>query len=441
MFSHGNKKVDFTGNNVQNVRTNNSSFYNIEFNNTNAENADIVIQDNILVTNFANFERGIVNTGANSFIFGESANTTIGNEFSFIDGKVEKLNSNELFTFPTGNVKNRNLGQGSQDYRIWAPIGVLPENPTNLSVKYHFSNENLHTWWHHTWSHEDPLTHTTDREYWTVNSGEDATITLHWKNNNPCYVHDFCDEEDNFLHESLTITYWDNKWYDAAPTNIPQGDGTNGYITTSFPIAFGAKDDTQITFGGKDSEIPLPITLLSFKAECAGNSAVITWVTASEYNNEYFILEKSNDAKNFVEIARIDGAGFSNQEIAYFFNDDELSNGDNYYRLTQVDYDGTFEVFKIVNINCDQFDENEPTVIIYPNPFRSEVTVLLENIEENEVIFEIYDEIGKLIYIETYNRGENADKHSIELNNLKPSVYYLRTRTNKHLFNNKIIKQ
>src|SRR5688572_4312066 len=83
---------------------------------------------------------------------------------------------------------------------------------------------------------------------------------------------------------------------------------------------------------------PLPIELISFTAENTGTNIVnINWTTASEINNSHFIIERSLDAFSWTEIARIDGAGYSNELLNYDWIDEAPSSGTFYYRLSQVD--------------------------------------------------------------------------------------------------------
>jgi len=102
---------------------------------------------------------------------------------------------------------------------------------------------------------------------------------------------------------------------------------------------------------------PLPIELLSFEAKCEERKAQISWSTASEINNDYFSLERSFDGINWLNIARIEGAGFSSQTLNYSFSDylpDELFADIKYYRLFQTDYDGKTKYIGMVAINCEE---------------------------------------------------------------------------------------
>jgi len=96
---------------------------------------------------------------------------------------------------------------------------------------------------------------------------------------------------------------------------------------------------------------PLPVEILSFNAEKQGNSNELTWVTASEKNNDYFILEYSPNGKGWKEIQKIDGAGSTNNENTYFTTHRDFENGINYYRLTQVDYNGKKTKHGVISID------------------------------------------------------------------------------------------
>ncbi|MDD2633991.1 MAG: T9SS type A sorting domain-containing protein, partial [Bacteroidales bacterium] len=434
--------VNFRGSNIQTITTNGDSFYDISFNNTNAGNIDIKLMEDIRVTHSANFTNGIVgfeNT-IRKFIFESSATSNEGTTTSFVDGIVEKQNQTAAFTFPTGDVNTRDIGDGIQTYKISAPFTANPEASTTVSVLYLFSNQGLNEWWYHDWTHEAPLTHTSDREYWLVNSGSDLQATLYWRDNNPCSTHDFCSPgPTDFESTQLTVAYWDNIWKDAGGTATTNYQ--NGYITSSTNIPFGAKGVKQITFGAKGSDMPLPVELVDFSATCLKTSANIHWQTATETNNDYFILEKSNGKDEFYEIARIKGAGNSNQLVDYQFVDDKMFSGDNYYRLIQVDYDGKVNVHNIISLNCDGYAKGQSIMYAYPNPFKDELNVVIENIDEGEFTIELFDDLGRVVYLEKCTATSSDYRTSIKLNNLRPAVYNLRSRTEENVLNIRVVKK
>lgn len=125
-------------------------------------------------------------------------------------------------------------------------------------------------------------------------------------------------------------------------------------VTVVLTITGGASGSTfrldDFVLNGSVSTV-LPITLMSFTAQKRDNCNLLEWSTASEINNDYFLLERSTDGINWNLINKTTGAGNSNYLINYSFNDYNFENTVNYYRLTQVDYNGVFETFNIVYAN------------------------------------------------------------------------------------------
>ncbi|MBQ5571632.1 MAG: T9SS type A sorting domain-containing protein, partial [Bacteroidales bacterium] len=158
-------------------------------------------------------------------------------------------------------------------------------------------------------------------------------------------------------------------------------------------------------------------------------------------NNDYFSLERSDDAVNFIEIARVAGAGNSIEPIDYSYTDYGIHGGDNYYRLVQVDYDGTRTVSEIVVANCIEPEVGEPDVQAYPNPFSSDLTVVLDNFGNRAATIEVYDMLGKLIYIQKADAPQNSYETILNLSNLPPAAYTVRVSTNDFVINKNVVKQ
>lgn len=91
--------------------------------------------------------------------------------------------------------------------------------------------------------------------------------------------------------------------------------------------------------------IALPVELISFEGFNQGGTNLLKWKTGSEYNSGYFYLDRSVDGDVWEEIAVVGAAGNSTEELEYQFRDVDFEDGINYYRLTQVDIDGTEEWF------------------------------------------------------------------------------------------------
>lgn len=98
-------------------------------------------------------------------------------------------------------------------------------------------------------------------------------------------------------------------------------------------------------------ESPLPVSLTSFDGYNKNNINHITWTTASETNNSFFLLETSIDGQVWDQIDKQKGAGTSSSAHHYSFEHRGFEEGINYYRLTQHDYDGKSETFALVSID------------------------------------------------------------------------------------------
>lgn len=109
----------------------------------------------------------------------------------------------------------------------------------------------------------------------------------------------------------------------------------------------------------------LPIELISFTAKLTNaQQVVLDWVTATELNNDYMLIERSLDGQKFLEIGKVQGAGTSIEAQEYRFIDEIPKTGFNYYRLKQVDLDGSFQYSQLVTANLSS--EKTP-VTVYPS--------------------------------------------------------------------------
>lgn len=119
-----------------------------------------------------------------------------------------------------------------------------------------------------------------------------------------------------------------------------------------------------------DKNCVLPIELISFEGKNISNYNNIQWTTATEINNSHFVLERSTDASNWKEIDRMDGTN-QHETVTYVVNDKTFEHVVNYYRLTQVDFDGSTKYSDIIAINNNK---DIPTVIKIRNILGQEVT-------------------------------------------------------------------
>jgi hypothetical protein len=102
--------------------------------------------------------------------------------------------------------------------------------------------------------------------------------------------------------------------------------------------------------------LPLPVSLIDFTASCNNHQVSLDWVTASEVNNSHFEIERSNDAIHYELAGRVLGNGTSNEVLHYQFTDTVEQQGDMYYRLKQVDFNGETKTYDPVVTSCGGYE-------------------------------------------------------------------------------------
>ncbi len=185
----------------------------------------------------------------------------------------------------------------------------------------------------------------------------------------------------------------------------------------------------------------LPVNLLSFKASKVNNNVLLNWSTTSELNNDYFILERSDDGIHFTGRGRVAGSGTTSFKHDYQYNDalNTLSPVV-YYRLKIVDTDGKYGFSKIIAIKLNGTFNNED-VSVYPNPFVSNIKVAVKTAADEMATFRILSFDGKEMLFRkvALQTGDNI----VVLTNfgaIAKGNYILEVTTSTNKFIKKIIK-
>ena len=395
----------------------------------NGFNIDIAENKNLTINGAATFTSGIIN---GNVVFGEDATVSGVSTSSHVDGIVTKSGAANGFTFPTGS--NGNLGK----------VEVTDGTATNVSVQYFsnpagFSANDLPRWWAS--ASVSGFDHVSNVEYWRISSTEAITANFIAEASTDMHFNSETDEEDRMPANIQMAFYDNNRW-----TNVGGSASIDGNTLSINGAEIPASATRGIsgnytTFGSKSKSTVLPIELVSFTANCNGRSALIEWTTATEKNNDFFVLERSNDAVNFKEIARIAGAGNSIEPISYAYTDYGVRNGDNYYRLVQVDYDGTSTTSEIIVANCPAEASGEPEVLAFPNPFDDNLTLHFENFGNMQATVEVYDMLGRLVQTQKVNCSQNDYEVVLRLAGLSDGTYNVRISTADFVINRKVVKE
>ncbi|MFL5731059.1 MAG: T9SS type A sorting domain-containing protein [Cytophagaceae bacterium] len=209
-------------------------------------------------------------------------------------------------------------------------------------------------------------------------------------------------------------------------SNVALGNpGISTYSNTSWGAAAGTAGSVLTGLVLKESStlftgtpcITTPVELISFEAKQKNQSVTLAWSTASEKNNNYFVVERSSDLTTFDFIANVSGAVNSGQINRYSLLDKKIQ-GSVYYRLSQVDLDGKKEVLGTRYVNFTF----APSVdfICYPNPFNGNLNFELNENTKGKILVQVVDAMGSVVY---FTEMEFRKTLELQLTNLPSGLY------------------
>jgi hypothetical protein len=320
--------VGFVGGAAQAVTSGTSSpFGNVIVNNTST---GLTLADEMTVATSVTFTDGIVTTGAtnvstNILTFDTGATVASASDASHVNGYMAKnTTSTAKFTFPSG------------DGTLLRAFSVTPSSTgaTTYTMAYNTDAPANRV------VDGSGLDHVSNQEYWDfARSGAspaDAVIETTWLAT--AGVLDYTTLE--FAHFDGT-TDWD------MVLATPVGTNATGTLTSGAPVtAFG-----PFTIGTTTNVNALPITLISFTGKKVDRNNELYWSTATEKNNDYFTIEKTEDGEYFEVVGMENGAVNSLVPLFYSMTDYNVKNSINYYRLKQTDFDGKSIFSKLISID------------------------------------------------------------------------------------------
>ena len=183
-------------------------------------------------------------------------------------------------------------------------------------------------------------------------------------------------------------------FFDATHTNYGWllKDNSEGEIA-SYYWAFHTSEGASSTFRPKlevnYTAAGLPVEMVFFSSVVKKSNVELEWVTASETNNDKFEIEKSLDTKQWSKIGTVFGNGTSFMTNNYHFTDKKPKSGSNYYRLRQIDYDGTEEYSNTIVASFKSNISHQ----IYPIPVKNELHIMYKNCD-GDVAVQVYSQFG-----------------------------------------------
>lgn len=218
---------------------------------------------------------------------------------------------------------------------------------------------------------------------------------------------------------------WGTSW---TPADV-NSSGFGVAIATRYFFGLGGStariDNVLITIS---TTVPLPVELTYFEIADIDGGVQLDWTTNSEIENDYFEVQKSNDGFVWQTISQLDGKGNTIEVTDYEFTDKEPQMGMNYYRLKQVDFDGTTAYSDVEVI--EKFEA--PEVIMYPNPTTE--AVMFKNLPEGDNNVEVFNSSGQLVINEPI-----MNHRPLVTNFLKPGYYIVKLSTGLSVSTQKLI--
>ena len=224
--------------------------------------------------------------------------------------------------------------------------------------------------------------------------------------------------------ESVTAPLW---------LNIPNSNNhsitfywpqttTNGSVRVT--ASNSSNCGTQVRFFNIITNGALPVELLSFNGQCEKDFISLEWKTATEHNSDYFEVLKSRDGENWSLITTLESAGNSTQELTYTTKDQNNLEGNNYYKLIQVDIDGQSKKYGPINITCD--GNVKGYFSIFPNPSSGDFQVVINDkqmIGDGKVF--VKDSKGANVITQDIKITTGINLINVYNNKLKSGIYYV----------------
>ncbi len=204
--------------------------------------------------------------------------------------------------------------------------------------------------------------------------------------------------------------------------------GTGGSSCSGCPPASngggGVGPDNSGIFTNTNN--PLPVELINFTATLNGNQVDVSWQTASEINNDYFIVERASDQQSATELGMVDGNGTSSQLHSYLFTDLSPNPEMNYYRLRQVDFNGALHYSEWVSV---EFIPAENYISIFPNPSSGIFGIQFSAYEDQTVLVTVTDVTGRLVNEQHVNIAMKEQLFSTDISAQPGGIYFITITT------------
>ena len=301
--------------------------------------------------------------------------------------------------------------------------GVAGKDADTVSIStYHTSNQNL--------PYPPTVTHinnnsgvnnwanTVDRFWYIALTGSSNSANLTFS-----VLNSASSVDETFNNGATITTLRAQRWIPAVISWELNYQGSQSNPQANSALVTGATlFPNWWTLSGNNS--PLPVELLSFSGSCEGKNARLKWVTATEINNDHFNVERSLDGVNYEVLGKVQGHGNSSTTNSYLYSDEYSLSDMAYYRLQQVDFDGSTQEFGPVIVkNCQTQSvldlvvtgqEAGNTNLLIESPYPGKFNLVVVNIQ------------GQIIINSEVNLEEGFNLVPLESDLLSTGIYHVR---------------
>ena len=419
--------VVFSGNNTYTgVNTLKAGKLTVNAGGSLGNNADVVIQSgatleintNVTVDDLNINSGGTLTIGSGSTLtvngtltLGDDINLGSGNLVLASSGTISGAGSSSYIIANGSGTFKQNVGTSAVEFPVGTSSSYMPIEINTSSGSADFEVRVISNSYGNAASYLD--------QNWVISSTGTPTIDLKFTWPSSREGASFPTGNINLHKDGSTLTY-----------NVTKS-GTDPYYASYSGVSCCG----QFSPGGTGT---VPVELMQFDVVVEESQNILRWATASELNNHYFDIEKSMNGLDFMSIGSIFGKGTTQTISKYSFTDYDIGpqQMSYFYRLMQVDYDGTYSYSPIVVAN--RKIRTNTHLSANPNPISNEWSLNLSNGFNGDLLVEIFTQEGINIFREMCQFEEGI--LILENFDLPDGIFYAKVFIGEKVVVTKVVK-